>query len=567
MNEESFERMRLVNDIVKSLIFEDAEDKYLQLYLNDSDLKKECDKVISSYINDDIFSYDFVEKVCLKYLNNVVKPQLKEKPYLLNINVITNSIEEYINKIFSEYNSSNSESDEVIFNNKFKNAKKLLDKIDNDFVFDNINPEYEERFANIYINRIKNNNTLSKEQVEELLSFTVMGGFILKHEEYTDIAFEYALKTILKNDYKIDKYLYKKLFLYICNKISEERNIKDLNIEFREQESNMSYSDLVKTIFINSDKFVNNDILTNLMSFFHELRHYEQYNGLIKEPLTRFLCYKDIFLSDESPYLDYYMKNYDNLFVEKDAYYTSYKYVHDFIEEKEPLVLPKLRKKIYNNLMLTILLEEKNITERRYNGNIKDVNVLFEELVKDKKRSSDFYNKLITSPLIIEYDIRGNKRSIFELLESKDYYERNGLDDRCEIINYLLYEESVSMDYITENLKHLENNLLKEKYSKYYKEAKKVLKHKLIKYKADTLVDKKSKLKKDDITFVAFYDTVIDRLRKKNIKGLHKSKNIELYREKEDELRIAYKWLYNFSKEIEEEKTKEKKEDINHKIR
>ena len=554
MNEETFKKARMVNEIVESLISKKVEDEYLQMYLNDSELRKECDKVISSIIEEEILNYNYISNACLNYLNNAVKPKLKEKPYLINMNIVTIAIENYLDKISDGYTyTPRKEFDEKLYNARFESAKKILNKIDNDFGFNNIDVDAEERFANIYINRMKNNNPLSQEQVEELVSFALMGGFILKHEEYTDKALGYALKNIISNNYKIDEYLYKKLFIHSCNNILRERNIEDLNIEFRNQENVMSYSNGSKTIFINRKIFTNREPLQNFMTFFHELRHYEQYNGLIKAPLKKFLCYKDIFLSDELPYKDYYKKNYHNLFIEKDADYTSYRYVHDFVKDKVPSVLSKLKKDIYKDLRMTMFLEKDNINERRYKEDKKDINVLFEELVKNKKKTYDFYNKLISSPLLIEYDVLGNKRSVFELLESKDYNQKQGCKDRTEIINYLLYEESVSIDYIISNIKLFESEENENQYKKYYKEARKVIKHKLIRYAADTLSNKNYKSDKNGSFLYGFYEILIDKLREKNIRGLNKDKNIELYRKREEELRIAYKWVYDLYNEINEE--------------
>ena len=554
MNEETFKKARMVNEIVESLMSKKVEDEYLQMYLNDSELRKECDKAISSIIEEEILNYNYISNACLNYLNNAVKPKLKEKPYLINMNIVTIAIENYLDKISDGYTyTPRKEFDEKLYNARFESAKKVLNKIDNDFVFNNIDVDAEERFANIYINRMKNNNPLSQEQVEELVSFALMGGFILKHEEYTDKALGNALKNIICNNYKIDEYLYKKLFIHSCNNILRERNIEDLNIEFRNQENVMSYSNGSKTVFINRKIFTSREPLQNFMTFFHELRHYEQYNGLIEEPLKRFLCYKDIFLSDELPYKDYYKKNYHNLFIEKDADYTSYRYVHDFVKDKVPSVLSKLKKDIYKDLRMTMFLEKDNINERRYKEDKKDINVLFEELVKNKKKTYDFYNKLISSPLLIEYDVLGNKRSVFELLESKDYNQKQGCKDRTEIINYLLYEESVSIDYIISNIKLFESEENENQYKKYYKEARKVIKHKLIRYAADTLSNKNYKSDKNGSFLYGFYEILIDKLREKNIRGLNKDKNIELYRKREEELRIAYKWVYYLYNEISEE--------------
>jgi hypothetical protein len=60
MHEEVFRRARLVNEIVESLMSEKVEDRHLRMYLNDSDLRKECDKVISSIVEEEILNSDYI---------------------------------------------------------------------------------------------------------------------------------------------------------------------------------------------------------------------------------------------------------------------------------------------------------------------------------------------------------------------------------------------------------------------------------------------------------------------------------------------------------------------------
>lgn len=555
-----------IKTLIESFISNQVNKEYVKLYLKDSSIRKQCDEMISEYINNSILTDKGISDKCINYLNNVIKPQLKKKPYLLNLNVVKRTIEDYLIKLDNRfYNKKETTNyyDVKLYEIKCDRITYLLSKIDNEFSFRNNDIlDAEERLASIYINRIKNNNTLSIEQVEELLSFTISGGFILKHDEYTEKAFDYALKMILNNDYRIDDYLYKTLFVNSCLNILKEKGINDIKFSFDCKDYEMSYLPSKKTISINEEELKNRTTIQNFIAFFHELRHYEQHNDLINNNLRKFLFDKETFLSEELREDKYYKKNYNNLFTEKDACYTSYEYLYNFINEKAPLKLSSAKKEIYRNLMIVILLSNENINERKNGNDTKDINVLFEETVRNKKTLLAFFKYYVNSPLIIEYDICGRKRSVFELLEDKEYYEKNGFLDRCEIINYLLYEESVTMDYITENLKLLDEKELKEQYSKYYKEARKVLKHKLIRYKADALADKKNKLNGNKLAFSDFYDMVIDKLRERNIRGLHKNKNIELYRKNEDELRIAYKWLYNFSKELSEER---KKDEIDYK--
>ncbi len=537
----------LINDIVESLFSDNVNQKYIDMYLSDSELRKQCDSMILQVLENDFSNGIYNSEKSLCYLNNVIKSQLKKKPYLLYINPIEIAIENRIVNIQNErfVNASkhaNGPYEAEQYHRENDSILEFSNKI-HDFTYENIDVDAEERIANIYIQRMKNNNELSKDQVEELLAFSIMGGFILKHEEYTDKAFDYALRSILKNDYKIDSYLYKGLFMHSCKKILDERGITDVTIFYVSNENNElgNYNNLSKRIYIDEKKLIEVNPIKNFMTFFHELRHYEQYNSQ-KEDLKSFLINKDIYLSDILPRDDYYKENYYNLFLEKDACYASYEGVHDFVKEKAPSRLKETKKEIYKDLKNALLFQNQYITKRKIDGVVKDSNVLFEETVRKRKRNYKVFNEFIKSSILIEYDIFGNKRSIFELLASKEFNEREGFIERATIINYLLYEESVSLDYINENLKLFDSGVNKERFGKYYKEAKRVIKHKLIRYRADVLA------KKNDVI-------VVDALRNKNVRGLNKNKNIELYNKKMDELRITYKWLYDL---MNEEKDKSK---------
>ena len=537
----------LINDIVESLFSDNVNQKYIDMYLSDSELRKQCDSMILQVLENDFSNGIYNSEKSLCYLNNVIKSQLKKKPYLLYINPIEIAIENRIVNIQNErfVNASkhaNGPYEAEQYHRENDSILEFSNKI-HDFTYENIDVDAEERIANIYIQRMKNNNELSKDQVEELLAFSIMGGFILKHEEYTDKAFDYALRSILKNDYKIDSYLYKGLFMHSCKKILDERGITDVTIFYVSNENNElgNYNNLSKRIYIDEKKLIEVNPIKNFMTFFHELRHYEQYNSQ-KEDLKSFLIHKDIYLSDILPRDGYYKENYYNLFLEKDACYASYEGVHDFVKEKAPSRLKETKKEIYKDLKNALLFQNQYITKRKIDGVVKDSNVLFEETVRKRKRNYKVFNEFIKSSILIEYDIFGNKRSIFELLASKEFNEREGFIERATIINYLLYEESVSLDYINENLKLFDSGVNKERFGKYYKEAKRVIKHKLIRYRADVLA------KKNDVI-------VVDALRNKNVRGLNKNKNIELYNKKMDELRITYKWLYDL---MNEEKDKSK---------
>lgn len=561
-------------EVVNSLFSEEANLEYINLYLNDSNFKDKCNNMISEVLFEDFSNKIYDVDKCINFLNNVVSKELNNKPYLAELNIIINTINEYIekNKTMIYY----AKSEEQKQNLSKENAKlaSMLFVISDEFTLkQDVDFDSEKKLIDYYKNKMDNDEPLSKEEVEELISTCLTCGFTIYDEEVYKKFSDYALKNILESDYEIDGFLYKKLFVYQCKEeICRRKKIRvsDINIIFNYDqnfESYMTFSPKGNTITINNIKFKKAKIIENFIGFFHEYRHYEQHN-CESESLISFLIAKDGYLSDSLE--GYYQTNYGSLFSEKEANYISFKYTYDFIKEKAPGALQKVKAEIYELSVLCFEISRKFIYRRNNPNeavesqkimfNYEDINILFDREVRKnrdltvKVLMGNLYNK----NLLLEYDLQGHKRNVFELLEDKDNATNHNLSSRCEIYNYLLYEEAVSFDYILENLKLFESEKNREKYGKYYKEAIQILKKKLIDYYSNELSKKSGKsLMNQKYLMSDFYDLLIDGLRRINIKGLNKDKNIEVYREKEEELRIAYKWLYNLINEIEEEHVKE----------
>lgn len=553
--------------IVESLFSEDANEEYINLYLTNSDLRRDCNKMISRMLYKDFYDKNYDVDKCLRFLNNVVSREVKDKPYLLDLNVIINTINSYIDRNKSlSYFSKDEIKKNVLWKENAK-LKTMLFIISDEFTLKHeFDHEAEVRMASYYIDKINNNESLPKEEVEELVSFYLCCGFDIYNRKtnsnFNINVLDYALKNILEFDYEIDEFLYKKLFVYECKEELQKRNIKDIDVIFKYEKdpSNvMQFNPNNNDIYVTNKYFKSKNSVVNFINFFHELRHYEQYNSN-RENLISFLGAKDAYLSNSSE--KYYNFNYHNLFYEKEADNDSYKYAYEFIREKFPSVLSKLKNKIYELLSVQVELERKSINTRLVDyKKVEDINLLFDETLKKKK---DFAFRILSGrsnkSLVLEYDLKGNKRSIFELLYEKENASNLKLNDKLEIYNYLLYEESVSFNYILDNLRLFDSEENRKQYSKYYREAKQVLKHKLVNYYINEFNKKSYNTMMNSKHLLSmFYDSLVDNLRKINIKGLNKDKNMELYREKEEELRIAYKWLYNLVNEIENEHVEEVK--------
>lgn len=551
-------------EVVNSLFSEEANLEYINLYLNDSNFKDKCNNMISEVLFEDFSNKIYDVDKCINFLNNVVSKELNDKPYLAELNIIINTINEYIekNKTMIYY----AKSEEQKQNLSKENAKltSMLFVISDEFTLkQDINFSSEKKLIDYYKNKMDNDEPLSKEEIEELISTYLTCGFTIYDDDVYKKLSDYALKNILESDYKIDSFLYKKLFVYQCKEeICRRKKTRYIDIDIifnhaKDLNYAMTFNPNSNIIIINNENFKKESPIENFISFFHEFKHYEQHDDK-SDDLISFLSAKDEYLSLSLD--DYYKSNYHNLFFEKEANYVSFKYAYNFIKEKAPEALPKLKDKIYELSISYFELLRKNIN-RRFNSKkeFEDINILFDEVAKKNK---DLVPRILVggsdSILLLEYDLQGHKRNVFELLEDKDNATNHNLSSRCEIYNYLLYEEAVSFDYILKNLKLFESEKNWKKYGKYYKEANQVLKKKLIDYYSNELSKKSGKsLMNQKYLMSDFYDLLIDGLRKINIKGLNKDKNIEVYREKEEELRIAYKWLYNLINEIEEEHVKE----------
>ena len=553
-----------VKAIVDSLFDDNPNEEYINLYLNDDDLRKQCNKVISERLHEDFSNTRYDIDGCLNFLNNVISRELDKKPYLLELNVIINTINEHIdkNKSMIYFAKMRYESFHFLLAEN-EILTKILFTISENFTLKyDINYEAEKKLGEYYKYEIENDLPLTEEEVEELLSFYLTSGFAIYDEEYNMKVLDYALKNVLEFDYKISDFLYKKLFMYTCKNELKKRNINDMDFVFSYSEDSddiMSFNPNDNTIIVNNNYLLKYSMLENIISFFHELRHYEQRNGKLPVSLAMLLCEKDRYLTNALSE-EYYNSNYSSLFFEEDAKISSYEQTHEFVKEKAPNCLPNAREAIYNSAVNHL----RSMSDSTYRRSLKkedkteyeDLDVLFEETVRENKDLS--YKALIgcvNNILLIEYDLSSNKRNIFELLKIKDGYIRNNFnEEEVKIINYLLYEENVSFEYILENLKLFYDENNRRNYKEYYKEAKDVLKQKIITYCTNKLGNKRKKASDDEKYLLSsFYGEALEELKKLNIIRLRKNKNIELYRRKEKELMESYKWLYSFINEIEDE--------------
>lgn len=85
-------------EVVNSLFSEEPNLEYINLYLNDSNFKYKCNNMISEVLFEDFSNKIYDVDKCINFLNNVVSKELNDKPYLAELNIIINTINEYIEK-------------------------------------------------------------------------------------------------------------------------------------------------------------------------------------------------------------------------------------------------------------------------------------------------------------------------------------------------------------------------------------------------------------------------------------------------------------------------------------
>ncbi len=542
-----------VKKIVESLLSDEPSNEYINSYLNDHNLQAACNEMISNILNEEFSNNIYNINGCLNFLNNVVAKQLEEKPYLLGLNTIIKTIYSRIDKDKDAEFFLKKEEDKTELTERFCSLTEMLMIISDEFTLRHQpKTEAEDKMVSYYVNKINKNIPLSKEEVEEMISLYLTSNYCY---EYLDDAMDYALKNIIEQDYKIDEFLYKKLFIHECREQLAVRgiDIKDVRFVFshgKKLSYEMNFYPRINTISINNDIFKRKSVIENFMIFFHELRHYEQYNQ-IEDSLASFLAAKDLYLANV---LDrkYYSENYANLFYEKNANFESYKDIYDFIQEKVPSALERTKRIINIYLMPYMMFGKSNIYNRFACGESEDVNLLFDKILSKRK---DFMHEIlgngIRNSLLIEYSVTGEKRNVLELLEGRDFASSKNIPQRVEIYNYLLYEEPVSFEYIKRNFELLTSEENKEKYGKYYEEARQALNQMLINYRIN-LFNKKSEtaLNEGRIPAAKHYSSLVEGLKKSRVLTSTDGKGVP-YKEKEDELKASYKFVYGILREFQ----------------
>lgn len=519
--------------------------------MNDLDIKRK--------LLNDLATNSFSIQEYIDYSNKFIRPEAEKKSYLSEMNIISETITSYIDSLKVKWNKCEDEIERIKLSNDIAKATMILGVYTRNFT-DTIDIDYknEIELEQSYYIKMKNGEVLTKDEIEELIRMYICGGICNKKNEYLD----YIFKNLIEKEQVINEFLYKKIFFEKCKSILEKENIKDLNlqIEPNNDEEYGNYDFDSKTIFFSSGDLNSIDVIDNFVIFFHEKRHYYQINS--REISLPNLTYaKDLMLGKLLREEDYYERNYEDLSFERDAMYYSYKSLFYLILEIAPSKLQEIKEYILKDLNFYKSKSSRDITERKKsNLNLINFNLLFERTVK--KNKSIFMKSLINGefPLVLlyEYDIRGNKKDLFELIEERDSLEnKKENSSKIGLYDYLIHSEEVTLDYIINNLIKLSN----DKYGKYTEEVREVLKERVYGYfliKTQTSLNQYLRAHSEG-TISKFYESIIKNLKSKNIQHFNENKDYTRYITREEELKACYKELSLIIEELEGFKDKNSK--------
>lgn len=512
-------------------------------------LDREIKKIIYENFNNNIFDVEYL----LQYANENIQKRVNDKPYLIEFDIINETIIEYLGELELKKNK-----EETIKNYKFYFKKRSeIIKLWGQYKsrFSNtleINYKKEIELNNLYIEKLKEDKILSKGEVEELIKLYISGGIKNQKREILN----YILKNIYKSNYQIKEYLYERIFLAKVNEYLE--NNKELKVKIvylGEKETWGQYNHSKKVINIDKEQLKSKALFYNFLTFFHEKRHYEQSSD--HEISIASLSYaKERILGNFVP--GYYNKNYYSVSYEKDAEYSSLKDMYYLMLEIVPGEIETTKKKIYD---LLTSYSAKGI-EGRIKENylladkVENFNLFFES---ERKKNKKIFAKLMLEgklpPIFLyEYDIKGNKRTLFELFDEKDKIEQTQENSKkIHLYEYLIYREEVSIEYILSNLILLN----KFKKSKYYNEVKQTLKQRIFNYFI-TINESIANNNLDEVKKI-YLESFILNLKKMSKKNFALTGDKNAFLKEEENLKIGYEELLCILNELNEKDFESKK--------
>lgn len=265
----------------------------------------------------------------------------------------------------------------------------------------------------------------------------------------TQHAYEYIIKGIVDYGYNVNEYEYQSIMQKFAALVATSSGLTSCSIMLSSEESDAlgSYypfsldvfgrnESVRKKITLNTNYLSPANVLDNLQTIFHEVRHGVQATKPYYKSYETLQFAKDLFLEEKFGE-EYYEGNYWNISYESDARrisaYTTMRFLETFTDKG---------KKQYQSNYIKGLNRSKEINSRNLEGSetkfYSDVDGLFQIY------AGEAINSGIRSIILQEYNENGKRRLITEFLENRKTRDKEFYDD-------LIYKHNYSLEEIKEN--------------------------------------------------------------------------------------------------------------------
>ena len=363
--------------------------------------------------------------------------------YNMKINI--SEYADYIKKVFPIPNA-------ITSSNIFKTIKQISSKdmhsnslIDDCLMEAFIDIELDENYnLEELLQELNNNDYTNYSKISHLVA--------LGHPKFkTQEAFEYVFRGIIDFDLKPENYDI--IIRNFAAEVAKKSNLKHCRVFLENKSTSLgSYlptgierfglnEEIPKAIFLNFDYLSPDNIIDNIQTIFHEVRHGVQVTAPKLNNYETLQIVKDSFLENKYG-KEYYDENYWYFSAEVDAERTSmYQttlFMETFTTKGRGLCEERFRER---------LKKLKDGTLRLLSGESEEIWASMDTLF-NKYSKEALENPKLRPILLQEYKENGKRKLISELLSDRN-------QDNQELTHSLIFEHTHSMDEIDENLTDL----------------------------------------------------------------------------------------------------------------